>query len=66
MNAKGVEQKLQITGRKEPMVPFGLRLPKKDAKVLIATAKTNKCRGADLLRTAWQEYRINHRLGENG
>ena len=64
MNTVGTNERLKIE-RKEPMVPFGLRLPKNDAKVLLATAKMNKCRGADLLRTAWQEYRINHRLGED-
>ena len=55
---------ITITGRREAMVPFGLRLPRRDAKVLLATARKHKCKGADLLRTAWQEYRITHQLGE--
>lgn len=63
MSAKGLESdRLTITGRKEAMIPFGLRLPSDHAKVLTTTARRNRCRGADLLRTAWQEYMINHHL----
>lgn len=64
MNTVGTNERLKIE-RKEPMVPFGLRLPRRDAKVLLATARKHKCKGADLLRTAWQEYRITHQLGED-
>ena len=63
MNVKGLDvDRLNITGRKEAMVPFGLRLPSDHAMVLTLTARRNRCRGADLLRTAWQEYMINHHL----
>lgn len=48
--------------RKEAMEPFGLRLPPADARILKRTARMHRCKGADLLRTAWQEYVITHNL----
>lgn len=59
-----MEDKLKITGRKRAMVPFGLRLPKEDATILTRTARRNRCKGADLLRTAWTEYIEAHGLRE--
>ena len=59
-----MEDKLKITGRKRAMVPFGLRLPKEDATILTRTARLNRCKGADLLRTAWTEYIEAHGLRE--
>lgn len=63
MNANEVE--LKITGRKESMTPFGLRIPAKHAKILNREARRHRCKGADLLRTAWQEYIITHNLKED-
>lgn len=56
------KSQLNLTGRKEAMEPFGLRLPKADAIILRRTARRERCRGADLLRTAWSEYVTNHNL----
>ncbi len=55
---------ITITGRRRAMVPFGLRLPKEDAAILTRTARRNRCKGADLLRTAWLEYIEAHGLRE--
>jgi hypothetical protein len=44
------------------MVPFGLRIPVEQAKILHKAARERRCNGADLLRTAWDEYIVNHGL----
>lgn len=61
MNAEVISGQLNIK-RKEAMEPFGLRLPPADARILKRTARTHRCKGADLLRTAWQEYVTSHNL----
>lgn len=53
---------IEVTGRRPAMVPYGLRIPEDEAEILRKTANRLKCKGADLLRTAWSEYIINHNL----
>jgi hypothetical protein len=54
--------KAKLTGIRPAMVPFGLRIPVEQAKILHKAARERRCNGADLLRTAWDEYIVNHNL----
>lgn len=51
-----------LSGIRRAMEPFGIRIPADEADILRKTAKKSKCKCADLVRTAWNEYIINHNL----
>lgn len=51
-----------ITGHREAMEPFSVRIPKGEGKILKRKARANKCTCAAMLRTAWSEYIVNHEL----
>ena len=56
------EKSIIITGSRQAMDPFSVRIPKGESKILQRTARTNKCTCAALLRTSWSEYIVNHEL----
>jgi len=56
------EKEIEITGRKEAMEVFGLRLPKVDAQAVRRTARANRCTAADVLRTFVHDGVVKHNL----
>jgi hypothetical protein len=56
------DKSVVITGHREAMDPYSVRIPKGEGKILKRTARANKCTCAAMLRTAWSEYIVNHEL----
>lgn len=56
------EKSIIITGSRQAMDPFSVRIHKDESKILKRTARANKCTCAALLRTSWSEYIVNHEL----
>lgn len=54
----------RIEGQKEPTVQYGFRVKKSQSDIAKQAAKLFKCKEADLYRTAWAEYIVNHKLVE--
>lgn len=53
---------IEITGRKEAMEPFGIRLPKIDAQAVRRVARANRCTAADVIRTFVRDGVVKHNL----
>jgi hypothetical protein len=50
--------------KKEPMTQFSGRIEKWKGDIIKRLARENDCTGADVIRTAVDEYFANHNLGK--
>lgn len=58
-----MKTKLKIT-KKEAKIQFSGRIEKWKSDIIKRLARENNCTGADVIRTAVDEYLTNHNLGE--
>ena len=58
-----MKTKLKIT-KKRAMIQFSGRIEKWKGDIIKRLARENSCTGADVIRTAVDEYFTNHNLGE--
>lgn len=56
-----MKTKPKIT-KKEPMTQFSGRIEKRKGKAIKRLARENSCTGADVIRTAVDEYFTNHNI----
>jgi hypothetical protein len=57
-----MEKSITITGHRDAMEQFSVRIPPDEGKILKRTAKANKSTCAAILRTAWTEFIAGHDL----